>query len=308
MAKNKNVTQPLKTKVGFPFNNSNEKNVLILGQVINDFSIIETDLANINSLQLYKEMISKILHETSYNVIFKAHPWEKSKVNLKRSLTKDELTKFISSTFSHEERLRIEILEDFNIDSLFASCDHIVGLCSQSLIEAAYSGKKPHQIGNAFFGSKGFTYDHSTVENFILSIKSDTCKTKLTLLEYDNLLCFLTLLLQYHLVSVFPSGHVKLLEKLHIKKNINIIQNTTTDYELSPSKKIDIDNESADTSVLAFLEDRMSSNHHINTNSVIEYFLLSFISEKKFKKFKSNPKKYFQDSKYPFVSFLGKFY
>ena len=310
MANNKNVQQPSKADINFPFTENGEKTVLILGQVINDFSIIETNLSNLNSLQIYKEIITKVIKETNYNIIFKAHPWERNKINLKSSLTKDELTKYISRNFSTEEQLRIQILEDFNIYSLFANCEYIIGLCSQSLIEAAYHGKKPHQIGKAFFEKKGFTYDHVTVTDFITTIKDSSCVSNLSIAEYNELILFLTLFLQYHAVSIFPSGKKSILHKLSMKNMISIIANNT-DNSLLPSVCIndnDIEESAENVAVLRLPTNYEQSSEKISTNSLIEYLVLNFSSDRKFKKFKSNPKKYFYDSKYPFIRIFGKFY
>lgn len=312
MANNKNVKQP-STINDFPFEKSNEKTVLILGQVINDFSIIETDLENINSLYFYKQLIYKLIKETNYNIIFKAHPWERMKININRSLTKEELQDFISNNFDIEEKKRIKIVEDFNIYELFSKCNIIVGLCSQGLIEAAISGKKPYQLGKAFFGEKGFTYDYNSIEAFIKSIKHDFSNEYLSLEEYNNLWLFLTLLLQYHTASVFDSGKNVILNKL--KDDINTINIIEKQYEilLEPSINKHIEENLEKTAVVfkSLKEDSFNDiniDSHVKLNKIMEFFVLKFTNEKKYKKFKSNPKKFFCDSKNPFIRLLGKLY
>jgi hypothetical protein len=223
-AKNKNVKQPEATdEVLF---DNNKKTILILGQVINDFSIIETRLNNICSLSFYKEFISKIIKNTDYNIIFKAHPWERQKVNLKSSLTYNELMKY---NIMHNFDNRVKLVEDFNIDSLFEQSDIITTICSQGALEATFSGKKVVQFGDAFYGNKGFTYDYSTIDNFIDDINN--IEGKLSLEEYSNYQLFLLKVLQLHLVSVHSSGVSTLKSKFNDFKVLKISNNHNYNYK-----------------------------------------------------------------------------
>jgi len=214
-ASNKNVKQP--EKVDEALFKNNKKTVLILGQVINDFSIIETKLENICTLIFYKELISKIIHNTDFNIIFKAHPWERQKANLKSSLTYNELMKF---NLDHKFQNRVKLVEDYNIESLFEQSDIITTLCSQSALEAAFAGKKVVQFGDAFYGKKGFTYDYLTINNFIKDIHK--IKNTLSLSEYAQYELFLLKTLSFHLVSVHPSGIASLRDKFNKRKTIKI--------------------------------------------------------------------------------------
>jgi len=273
---NKNVKQP-KSKQLIDFKNKKE-NILILGQVINDFSILETNLTNINSLSIYKELISKILIETDYNIIFKAHPWEKNKVNIGRSFTKDELYTFINKEFPNEFK-RVYIVEDYNLYALFNLSKYIISICSQSLIEAGLSGKKTFQLGKAFFGEKGFTYDIDNVNDFIKYVNSNT-QSLLSLDEYNRLLDFLTVILQNHLVSIHPSGESFISKVFSFRapvKSINRKENNLIE------------------------EDRI-------INKIIENIVYFVATKEKTRKIKKNPRKYFRDAKHPLIRILAKFY
>jgi hypothetical protein len=286
-SKNKNVMQPAKSSTKLNINQS-KNTVLILGQVINDFSILETCLENINSLDIYKQLITRLISESDYNIILKAHPWEKSKVNLLRSLTKDELLQFMYQNFSAEEQKRLLIVEDYNINELFEISDHIVGLCSQSLIEAALTGKKVHQFGNAFFGNKGFTYNYQNVNSCIEGLLSQK-NSLLSIEEYNNLMSFLTITLEYHLVSVHNEGIKSVSHLLELPCNIEIKKN------------------------LAHFVAKDINTLDKSKNSSYSQRIISFIvhissKEKKLKKFRSNPKMFFEDSKNPFIQYLSKYY
>lgn len=301
LANNKNVVQPAKNGIHFGFN-EDKKTLLILGQVINDFSILETRLKNINSLEIYKNIILNVLRETDYNIIFKAHPWERAKVNLKRSLTKDELQKFIYDNFTEEEKKRFVIVEDFNIEELFDYSEYIVALCSQSLLEAALTGKKTHQIGDAFFGNKGFTYDYNNEFQFIEKLKTSDLNSKLNLNEYTLLMEFYSILLEDYLVSVHDSGKSKLIKKLSPIETIKIL-NTKKENTLYPSIKPTYTEEQSITI------DTMDISHNKSFKQrIITDIITSISSEKKVKKFKSNPSKFFDDSNYFLVKLIGKIY
>ncbi|MEA3353367.1 MAG: capsule biosynthesis protein [Campylobacterota bacterium] len=220
-ANNKNVKQPKESKK-LTFKNEN-KTLLILGQVVNDFSVLETRLSNISTITFYKELISKTLENTNYNIIFKAHPWERKKANLNTPLTYNELNSFIEDTnYSN----RVKIVEDHNLQTLFTQSDHIVTLCSQSAIEASFDGKKTVQFGEAFYGKKGFTHDLNSVDQFIENI--DNLNTTLTLEEYKEFEMFLLKTLQLHLVSIHNSGLKTLDEKFKTTRTLSLATSTPT--------------------------------------------------------------------------------
>jgi hypothetical protein len=69
--------------------------ILIVGQVANDFSIIETPSDEISSIASYKQVIIDLLRNTNANVIFKAHPWERKKAPLFSPLTKTKIEEWM---------------------------------------------------------------------------------------------------------------------------------------------------------------------------------------------------------------------
>ena len=203
LAKNKNVKQP-KEKTSFHFINK-APTATIIGQVINDFSIIETYAENINSLDIYKRLIRGLLNHTQFNIVFKAHPWERYKPNLKYPLTWEVFEQF-TEQLKPEHRERFLLIEDFNIVSLFEQTDFLITICSQAAIEGAFHGLKPILIGHAFYGKKGFTHDYENVEVLISHFSSGSLKGVLTLNEFDAFEVFLLKSLGSHLVSIYDSG------------------------------------------------------------------------------------------------------
>jgi hypothetical protein len=221
---NKNVVQPLESKEKL-FKN-NQKTVLITGQVLNDFSLLEHKDLGLNSLCFYKEIISKVLSETDLNVIFKAHPWERKKRNITTPLTFNELSLYFETNekgYNSSERLLI--LEDYNIKSIFRQTEYVLGLNSQALLEAAFEGFQPVQFANAFYGNLGFTSDYplERVDDFIDDLKAGKVPSRLGLAQYRSYEEFITKALQFSLVSAFPSGKIMLKTIFNITPHITLI-------------------------------------------------------------------------------------
>ena len=215
---NKNVFQPPAAEnVGDKFPKES-KIVLILGQVVNDFSVIETANENLNSIAIYKKLIRGLLDNTDYNIVFKAHPWERRKANTNEEpITLNEIHKFRDS-LTDDEADRLFLTENFNIYKLFSEVDFVTAICSQGAIEAAYYGFKPIMFGNPFFGKKGFTIDCTNTDEAIKAIASAESGL-LTIDEFKLLENFLIVALERHLVSNRESGVSTLESKFNIQNN-----------------------------------------------------------------------------------------
>lgn len=319
LMKNKNVEQPIESEDIF-FKNSN-KNILILGQVINDFSILESNLEQYNSLIFYKDLIIKILSETNLNIIFKAHPWETKKINIYRSLTKDSLDSFIQE-LEPSYKDRIKVVENYNIYKLFSNCSHVLTLCSQGAIEAAYYGLKPIQMGNAFYGNKGFTFDVNSFEDaiFILNNQSGLLGLK----EFNNFKKFLINFLLNHLISIHNSGFINLL-KLFTKvetselvksdsfnsKEVNKVVKSDI-AEINVKGQIKVDNlEPKIKNIVAPPKEKVihpiDHSKRIFDNKLNSAIQLNKL-EKKLNKLKYQPDKFFKDSKFLFIRKFGHIY
>ncbi|MEG0223973.1 MAG: hypothetical protein RR720_09280 [Comamonas sp.] len=225
LAKNKNVVQPdFGEDVIFSLPG---KVVAVLGQVVNDFSLLEYKNLGISSISFYKEIILGLVRG-GFNVVFKSHPWEERKTNIEKSLTKDVLNDYVAG-FSPEERERIKIVDHYPIDRLFSMSSFVVGLNSQSLIEAAFHGLKPVQFGNAFFGGKGFTSDYSftSCKRFLADIDSGCVSGSLNLDEFAAFEEFLRRLMQGQLVSVHDSGVARLNSIFEANPTIGLAKNTS---------------------------------------------------------------------------------
>jgi hypothetical protein len=189
---NKNVRQPAPANQRlFP---AETKVVLILGQVLNDFSLLNTGRAGFHSIAFYRSCIERLLRDTSASVIFKAHPWERKKLGDGRARTYDTLVSHFG-----ENQPRVQFVEDYPIDDLFLEADFAVGINTQSLLEAAFAGLKPIQIGDAFYGNKGFTHDVHEVQE-IVDIVNRQRASSLSVREYAAFETFMIKALQSWLV------------------------------------------------------------------------------------------------------------
>lgn len=223
LAKNKNVVQPdFGEEIEFSLPG---KVVTVLGQVVNDFSLLEYKNVGLSSISFYKEIIETLIRG-GYNVVFKSHPWEEKKTNVEKSLTKDVLNDFFA-VFPIQERERIKIVDHYPIEKLFSMSKFVVGLNSQSLIEAAFHGLKPVQFGNAFFGQKGFTSDYSltSCENFLKDVDSGRISGSLNLDEFVIFEDFLRRLMQGQLVSIHDSGVTRLNSIFEASQIIGLAKN-----------------------------------------------------------------------------------
>ena len=209
MSNNLNVKQPeAKHEILF----DNNKTVLIIGQVVNDFSLLEK---NTYSIKLYESLIENILDQTDYNVIFKSHPWENEKANLKTPFTLDKLKgKFDSNS-------RVIFVDDYNIKELFAQSKHVVVINSQSGIDAIWNGIKPITLRRPFYSSKGFTVDLNSSEEVVRYIIENPDST-ISIEEFNLFEIFLQKILISYLVSKFPSGKIRIREIMNFHKYIPI--------------------------------------------------------------------------------------
>jgi hypothetical protein len=300
---NRNVKQPNSSNNTEFFENSNPI-MLIIGQVINDFSIIETKMQNINSLQIYIKIIEKILKETNFNIIFKAHPWERHKVNIYKPLTKEYLNNYVSGNISKDLQKRIVIIEDYNLQQLSEISSFIVAFSSQSLLEFAFFGKKCCQIGDAFFGNKGFTNDFLNENEFIKAIIHNEIKGDLTINEYEKLIQFFTIIFQYYLVSVYDSDKTMIRKIMEQTQLVGVVSESNSIKMFSFSKKVPTNIYNEDSKI-KFDNTKQAVSLK---NTIIDNLVILMSSEKKIKKFRENPKKFFKESKFGIVKIIGKLY
>lgn len=197
--RNKNVkTRPLEV-VAPPFPDRAVPTVLILGQVLNDFSLIGTPLAEGSALAQYRALIGGILERTPCRVIFKGHPWERRRENLRRPATMEALADFVA-TLPAAHRERVRLLEREPIRGVFRHVDTVVALCSQGALEACQDGFRPAQIGHAFFGRQGFTSDLDGPQAFIDALAGGALAPRLDIPGYRAFEDFLVRALLLHLV------------------------------------------------------------------------------------------------------------
>ncbi|WP_395022677.1 hypothetical protein [Dongia sp.] len=211
--RNKNVRASPSAVVAPPFRAADRGAILVLGQVLNDFSVIETPLPEMSTIAVYRRLIGALLEKTDRNVIFKAHPWERRRPNLRSPVTLKQMTVW-REALPDRQRERFRVLEAEPLSGLFPYVDHAIGLSSQGLIEAAQAGLKPIQLGDAFFGGHGFTHDRTLDDALIDDIAAGRLASRLSLAEYRALEDFLVRSLVLHLVSDRPEGPEKIAIRL----------------------------------------------------------------------------------------------
>lgn len=225
---NKNVTQPEPgSLVRFK---TQSKTILLIAQVVNDFSILDNNLPFINSISIYKEIIDAILIHTDFNLIIKTHPWEKKKINLRDSVTFNQLNEHLGE-YNADEMDRVRLVEDHNIYNLFNISDLVAGICSQSLIEATKYGHKVHQFGDSFFKERGFTVDYDNSDDFILAIKNGLSFTNLSIAEWGNFKEFLAVILNISLMSANGSSANDFSNRMRFSVNQPPIKNMVTNKD-----------------------------------------------------------------------------
>lgn len=207
-AKNKNVTQPPERTL--PRFAENRDQILVVGQVANDFSLIEEGFPYVGSIPVYVEILNKLLDQTDCNIVFKAHPWEHKKVHLNTPKTFDALASFVQG-LPDEKRARILLVDDVNLHGLIDASQYFVTFCSQAGIEAAFLGMKPFILGRAFYSDAGFTEDCPDIDALVAAVR-DT-RGLLDLEGYKKLDRFLVDLFQHGTLSIFDSG-VKRISKM----------------------------------------------------------------------------------------------
>jgi hypothetical protein len=226
LMKNKNVEQPAVSRK-LPFTGERPV-VVVLGQVVNDFSVLGYKSRGLSTIAFYREVIEQLVKVGGCDVVFKDHPWELRKTHVKRPFTRELLEEWLA-TQPAEVAAHVVIDTEFDIRKLFKQCDFAVGLNTQSLIEAAFEGLKPVQFGNAFYGRRGFTHDYdlTQVPQFIEDLTQGRIQGGLTLPEFDAFELFLVKALQQHLVSVNPSGVAALAQKLAAPNTIALAKPST---------------------------------------------------------------------------------
>ncbi|MEQ8459589.1 MAG: hypothetical protein RLO52_01835 [Sandaracinaceae bacterium] len=200
LAANKNVQQP--DAADLPrWAEPDRPTCLVLGQVANDFSIIEQSSGYLSSIAFYGELVQGLLDQTPYNVIFKGHPWEHKKTHLRRPLTKEAMLT-LRASLPDAQQQRFAVREHDNLVSIGNVVDRVVLLSSQGGIELAYyCGLKPSTLGHAFWGGAGFSDDYASLDELFADIATGRTRALLDLDEVEHLYDWLTRYLQLHLVT-----------------------------------------------------------------------------------------------------------
>ncbi|OAS85788.1 MULTISPECIES: glycosyltransferase [Metabacillus] len=195
---NLNVVQPnklTKAELYQRYNiDPNKKLILLIGQVLNDFSITR-DLKNYDSsIDFYVDVIKTIADKEDCHLFIKLHPWENHKQNSTTELSKRVLEKKLADL----SITNYTVDYDVNIDSLIEFSEIGLTSCSQAGLEMLYMGKRVVQVGNAFYGNKGWTVDVTQPEFLPLAIDIALAEPRLEEIEIKEVRKFIYHLLHNH--------------------------------------------------------------------------------------------------------------
>jgi hypothetical protein len=215
-ARNKNVVQP-KDDEPLTFAEPQRRELLIVGQVVNDFSIIENPRCPLSTIAFYKGLISRCLADTDYNIVFKAHPWEQRKQHVRQPFTLNELAAFRLS-LPKDWQHRLQLVSSANLLALGRRVHQVALLNSQAGLELAFHcGLRVHTFGDPYYAEAGFSRDHAgeaSLAEFSAELRASTDRAVMSLDEYDRLLDFLACFLRLSCVSTDESGIQQLRDRL----------------------------------------------------------------------------------------------
>lgn len=198
----------------------------------------------LNSIKTYISVIQTLLDHTNFDIVFKAHPWEEKKNNIRSPLTYSEILQF-KANLKQEDQSRLYVTNHSNLNRLISNASGFITICSQSALEAAYNGLKPVIIGSAFFDGYGFTSNYPSAIDFETAQKNKSISYAMSFIEYLAYEKFIIVTLCMHLVSVHKSGSIRLndifkktsfikvlssnTEKSIIENNVNTIEKLSLD-------------------------------------------------------------------------------
>lgn len=229
-AKNKNVQQPPE-KAQPP--SSFQKHYLVLGQVINDYSLISGCGTILTSLPAYKKIIEILLRDPEAFITFKAHPWEAVKFPEEGNKTYNYLTTW-TDKLKKVDRERITIVVDVNLQQLFRKADSVITLCSQGAIEAALEGFKPITVGGAFYDRAGFTTNLKEPRELEEFLQAGPVGSTLSLENYEALQDYLSFMLFDHLVPASSKGTAKVAQIFQDYASVPHAKSSLSEVNISP--------------------------------------------------------------------------
>jgi len=234
LGSNKNVTQPEQADVPV-FEEEERPALLVLGQVVNDFSIIEQSSGYLSSIDFYRTLVRRLLEETDYNVVFKGHPWEHKKTHVQRAFTKETLEEF-AAALPDGLRRRFAIREEDNIVALGHFVDRVAVLNSQGGIELAYHcGLRPSTFGTPYWGRAGFSDDYASIDELIDDVREGRTRALLDLEGYEALLDWLQRFLQHHLITEQSTSITAFQRKVELLSEVTVMLQPKASIPLDPS-------------------------------------------------------------------------
>jgi hypothetical protein len=219
--------------VATPFEGPTKGIALVLGQAINDLSLIETPLPELSAPVIYRRLIGGILERTDFHVVFKADPDERRQPNIAGPLTLKLLAEW-RDTLPAAPRARFSIMETEPMGVLFSHADLVVSLSSPLIIDACQAGFKPVQLGRAFCGGKGFTHDFADADAFLDALAAHGLDGALSLDEYRMFEDFLARALLLHLVPEGREGVGKIAARLAESNHVPALR----ECDFSPTPRL----------------------------------------------------------------------
>ncbi len=288
LSENKNVKQPPPAAPP-DFSDRSRPTLLVIGQVVNDFSIIEQRTGWPSSIAFYRKLIGKVLEATDFNVVFKGHPWEEKKIHLEAPRTVEAL-----SELQDRHPGRLAICNHHNLGSLGKGADQVALLNSQAGLELAFfCGLRPATFGQPFYGDAGFSDEYSSIDSFVSDAKNGR-SGHLDLEGFEALQDFLMRYLQFQTVTDRPSGWAQVQSKLALRAEILAPKKRGTPPNSPVSKarsKASLNEaRSALSTVTTTVEGVLSPSRGVGTSQLTS-------TQRKWRKLRRDPKAFLADSR-----------
>lgn len=232
-AKNKNVIQPAYGVL------QRSDYCLILGQVMNDFSVLSRNNPLKNSITFYKKTIDILLETTDLDIVIKTHPYERKKVK-PGAMTTYEVLNFYVQQKSENQRTRIQIVENISLAGLIDNSRFALTLNSQSGMEALLRCKPLISFGKPFYGHKGFSVDLSP--EHLNDLSNETDKILLSIDQFEKFQKFMDIAFE-HLVGDGETNKINEIMGGIINLKIQPVVKPSAIKAITPKKELSKKNE-----------------------------------------------------------------
>jgi hypothetical protein len=186
---------------------------VVLGQLINDPSLLEAPRHRPASPAIYRRLIAGLLGRTDLAValLVDAPPIARLLRTWRDTLTRDQ-------------RARFRIAEAAPLEVLFSQARWVVSLSAPLALEACRAGLKPVQFAPTALSGKNFTHDFAGPDDFLGELSAGRIDGGLTLAEYRAFEDFLVRLLLLHLLPEGDRGVAEIAARLAERNHVPMLR------------------------------------------------------------------------------------